>query len=295
MNAVAALGFDASSSAIIGRADINFSEVLMFPQNKIQLTIKVMSTIDGDCPNKQRYCTCHGISPQQKHLGNLSIWFRLTCELSALKRSAGRFWSQRNGADHQSHVLSNESTAAVKVVGEDPDPLIVDTSNCVSLSIDRLKINETTEHRQNGTVDQIFIEFSFLGHRSLKTAWRHLSDADIKFDFRKSFSMDARDGRNRIRLTKLLQDTERSIKFNLVDNAMCNNDETGSSTDSRDIGFGLMHLGKIVRNSIGMDSNDRITVEIPILSKTPPYQNIGSLEITIDGILEMQRMQCTEH
>lgn len=286
MKTVARLGFDASSAAIIGRAGINFGEVLMFPQNKIQMTVKVMSSIDGDCPNKQRYCTCHGISPKQKHLGNLTVWFRLTCELDTLKRFAGRHWSQRNGTDHQPRVRSSEN--ATTFVAEGSDRLNEDTVNCVSISIDRMRMSEASELTQNGAIDQIFIEFSFLGHRSLKTALRHLSDASIKFDFRKSFSMD--DGRNRIRLTKLLQDTERSIKFNLVDDAMCKNDDTDNSSDARDIGFGLMHLGKIVRNSAGKDSN-RITVQIPILSKTPPYQNIGSLEITIDGILEMQRMQ----
>lgn len=248
-----------------------------------------MSLIDGDCPNKQRYCTCHDLSPKQKHLGNLSIWFRLTCELSTLKRFAGRYWSQRNGSEHGSHLHFNETVPAAVVV-DDSNPLMDDATNCVSLSIGRMKINEATELMQNGTINQIFIEFSFLGYRNLKTPSRPLADADINFNFRKSFSMDARDGRNRVRLTKLLQDTERSIKFNLIDDAMCKNDETDSSTDSSDIGFGLMHLGKIVRNSVGKDNN-RITVEIPILSKTPPYQNIGSLEISIDGILEMQRMQ----
>lgn len=293
MNVAAALGFDTSPSAIIGRAGINFSEVLMFPQNKIQLSIKVMSSIDGDCPNKQRYCTCHGISPKQKHLGNLSIWFRLTCELSTLKRFAGQCWPQKHGSEHQpqDHL---QTAASAKAVKDDSEPLIDDMVNCVTISIDRLRINEESELLQNDTVDQVFIEFSFLGHRSLKTSLRHLSDADIKFEFRKSFSIDARDGRNRIRLTKMLQDTERSIKFNLVDNSLCKNDETDSSTDSRDIGFGLMHLGKIVCNSVGKDS-DRINVEIPILSKTPPYQNIGSLEIVVGGILEMQRMQQNQY
>lgn len=292
---VAALGFDAASSAVIGRAGISFSEVMMFPQNKIQLAIKVMSSIDGDCPNKQRYCTCHGISPKQKHLGNLSIWFRLTCELSALKRFAGRYWTQTNENGHHPQAHPDERTPAVKDLKEDSSESLIDgTTNCVSISIDRLEISEATEHMQSGQIDQVSIEFSFLGHRSLKTSMRHLSDADIRFDFRKSFSMDARDGRNRIRLTKLLQDTERSIKFNLVDSTMSKSDETDSLSESRDIGFGLMHLGKIVRNSVGKN-NDRVTVEIPILSKTPPYQNIGSLEITIDGILEMQRMQRSEH
>lgn len=290
MNVAAALGFDASSSAIIGRAVINFSEVLMFPQNKIQLTIKVMSLIDGECPNKQRYCTCQGISAKQKHLGNLSIWFRLTCELSTLKRFAGRCWSQKNASEHQ--PLDHMENAAASKAAEDSEPIIDDKYSCVSISIDRLKIHEATGLIQNATVDQVFIEFSFLGHRSLKTSLRHLSDADKTFDFCKSFPIGARDGRNRIRLTKMLQDTERSIKFNLVDNALCKNDETDSSTDSRDIGFGLMHLGKIVCNSVGKD-NDRINVDIPILSKTPPYQNIGSLEIVIEGILEMQQMQQT--
>lgn len=290
MNVVAVLGFDASSSAIIGRAGINLSEVLMFPQNKIQLTVKVMSSIDGDCPNKQRYCTCHGISPKQKHLGNLSVWFRLTCDMSSLKRFAGRYWTQSNPHDHQRPVRLNENSAAIKIANDDSDLLLDGTAKPVSISINRLKISEPTELMQNGTIDQVFVEFSFLGHRSLKTSLRNLPATEINFDFRKSFSMDARDGRNRIRLTKLLQDTERSIKFNLVDSTTCKNDETDSSNDSRDIGFGLMHLGKVVRNSIGSE-NDRITVEIPILSKTPPYQNIGSLEISVDGILEMQKMQ----
>lgn len=250
-----------------------------------------MSSIDGDCPNKQqRYCTCHGISLKQKHVGNLSIWFRLTCELSSLKRFAGNYWSQQNSSEHQIHPNDSTSAAAVKCDKEDSDLLNDVTANCVSIAIDRLKISDGTDILQNGTIDQVFVEFSFLGYRSLKTSLRHLSDADLKFKFQKSFSMDARDSRNRIRLTKLLQDTERSIKFNLVDNAIFKNDQNDSSSDARDIGFGLMHLGKIVRNSVGKDS-DQITIDIPILSKAPPYQNIGSLEITIDGILEMQRMQ----
>lgn len=214
----------------------------------------------------------------------------MTCDMNSLKRFAGRYWTQRNSNDHQLPARLDENSAAIKIANDDSDLLLDGMANDVSISINRLKISEPTELMQNGTIDQVFVEFSFLGHRSLKTSLRSLPATEMNFDFRKSFSMDARDGRNRIRLTKLLQDTERSIKFNLVDNTTCKNDETDSSNDSRDIGFGLMHLGKVVRNSIGSE-NDRITVEIPILSKSPPYQNIGSLEIGVDGILEMQKMQ----
>lgn len=81
------------SSTPFGYATIRFGEVLLFPQNKIQLVTKVF-LLECDCDshaaNDHKRCKFH--VNEQKHLGNLSIWFRLTCELEVLKKFGTHFW-----------------------------------------------------------------------------------------------------------------------------------------------------------------------------------------------------------
>lgn len=87
------------SSLLVGKASLNISEVLMFPQNKIQLDTKVVSA-DGECSshmNSIKACSCQGTSTRRRHLGNLSLWFRLTCEMDVLKAHAEHFWTEGNG------------------------------------------------------------------------------------------------------------------------------------------------------------------------------------------------------
>lgn len=73
---------------------LNLSEVLIFPQNKIQLETKVMS-VDSECASHMhsiQVCSCQGSATKRKHLGNLSVWFRLTCEMEVLKEHAEHLW-----------------------------------------------------------------------------------------------------------------------------------------------------------------------------------------------------------
>lgn len=81
VNLVASTG---STAIPMGAVDISLAEVLIFPQNKIQLTAKVMSVVDY-CNHTHSFCACDPTNAKPKHLGNLTLWFRLTCELDVLK------------------------------------------------------------------------------------------------------------------------------------------------------------------------------------------------------------------
>lgn len=292
-----------SESQMVGETKITFSEVLIFPQNKIQLQTKVMST-DLDCAKDHsnavnRDCSCYGITAKLKHLGNLSIWFRLTCELDTLKQSlcTQRYLNgTKNLISHQKKTEPKTKTVELieKEFGEANAKQKSDSKQ-ISITINRLKLNDVNGLMQMGNIKQIFVEYSFLGYRGLKTVTVPLQNTDLSFDFCKTFSVESNDGRNHVRLTKFLQDTERSIKFNIVNDSISTDENSEESFASAEIGFGLLHLGKLVKH-LGENQMDLNQTEIPVLLKTPPYHNIGYLDITITGVTCMHSMQRTrEH
>lgn len=349
----------------MGSVEINLAEVLLFPQNKIQLTTKVMAVISNDeCEHTDRFCGC-GISvAKPKHLGNLTIWFRLTCELDVLKSLFTDFdqWrSQTNqsvaadsgtgGVDatvigqqqqphsHRSHNDEQQKKAtAVSSIKQQQSknleptksstqthdaPTIKPDKNIIIITIQCLKFNEKF-HIPTGddsaiAVDttQIHIECNFLGSRRLKTPPQPLMHGidQLKFNFTQAYPQNER---NLQRLAHILKDPDHSIKFTLIETkvtmgglppppslppppplslpekstaTITSDDE--SKHDCHELGFGLLHFGKFVHD---LNSNSEIsdaphTFTIPILSKKPPYQNIGQLDIAIANIATLKSLQ----
>lgn len=262
-----------SNEIQMGSSTINFAEVLVFPQNKIQLTTKMMS-VSNECDHSyDKYCACSESARKSKHLGNLTIWFRLTCELDVLKSFASKHWISK----------PCESNCTV----EKKSHRIKSTKCLISITIVRLKLNNLAK-LQNEQIHEISIEYHCLGERQLKTRSCTLDSNELQFDYKHKFPQTERSIQ---RLNNMLRNTERSIKIIVVNSTMPKPQENDndSTTDCMEIGFGLLHLGKLVRNWI--DDNVLQSFEIPILMKKQPYENIGSLEIRIDDMASLKRQQ----
>lgn len=300
---------------VVGKADINLSEVLIFPHNKIQLTAKILS-VCGECEQRsqpfERFCDCNDATVKSKHLGNLAIWFRLTCELDVLRSFASKNWfSQQPQLNGQTQLKENESSEQsptekhrtrkshrkdIKEISQisesDPNaPTSPNSRSSTSITVVRMKLNSAAINETDG-IKQICIEYSFLGHRKLRTKSQPFANSEVVFNFHRTFTIDSNDDRNYHRLNNLLKDTERSIKLTVVNTTPQEiADDGDTSLGNTEIGFGLLHLGKLVRNWFGNIDNTVHTIEIPILSKKPPYQNIGHLEVNIEGIPLLKRIQ----
>lgn len=306
-----------SSNTLMGSVDISLAEVLMFPQNKIQLTTKVMS-ISDECDHTEQYCGCNVTMTKPRHLGNLTLWFRLTCELDVLKSLYNEYEQWRPQTDNPDkkvtpNTVSNLKSAEPQQSAEHTNLEMTpasnrDTScdqpkdehNLVAITIQCLKLNTNFELPTN-TTEHIHIECNFLGSRRLKTHPQLLSTNQLTFNFTHKYSHSER---NVQRLTSAINDSEHSIKFVLVkakamQNATKSVSETNANVTSDDesklesleIGFGLLHLGKFVREWNGGVDSATHTIAIPILSKKPPYQNIGNLDILIDDIEALKTLQ----
>lgn len=288
----------ASTSALIGAVDISLAEVLIFPQNKIQLTTKVMST-SNDCDHKDRFCACDVTQSKPKHLGNLTLWFRLTCELDILKSLYNNTKQWRPQISHQSGIHNFEE------INEEPNSMttheetiqnidqLPETQECldeqsimskplITLTIIGLKLNNDFE---GDIAKHIYVEYSFLLSRRLKSQSRPMSTNDLIFNFKQKFH---RNDRNIQRLTHFLKDPEQSIKLRI--NTRSANESENSCTE---IGFGLLHLGKCINDwqQSAHDDSTPYNLEISVLSKQPPYQNIGYLDICIEDIPSLEQLQ----
>lgn len=261
------------NETLVGAANINFSEVLIFPQNKIQLTTKVMS-IPSECDHSyENYCTCNETARKPKHLGNLTVWFRLTCEMDVLKSFSNNHWISK----------SDEPSAKLRQTNE----IAKNSKILMAITIVRLKLNDLEKFKDSET-QNIIVEYSFLGQRQLRTEPQSLKTDILLFDYKEKFLSNER---NYQRLCKMLKNTERSIEMVLINPLMTKADgkEDDSHADGAEIGFGLLQLGKIVRN--WNESNKNAIFEIPILLKRPPYENIGNLEICIDEMQSLKELQ----
>lgn len=261
------------NETLVGDASINFSEMLIFPQNKIQLTTKVMS-IPGECDHSyENYCTCNETARKPKHLGNLTVWFRLTCELDVLKSFSNNHWISK----------SDEHSAKLRQTNE----IAKNSKILMAITIIRLTLNNLEKFKDSETQD-IIVEYSFLGQRQLRTRPQSLKTDSLLFDYKQKFLSSERSYQ---RLRKMLKSTERSIKMVLINPTMIRAEgkEDDSQADGAEIGFGLLQLGKAVRN--WNDSNKNANFEIPILLKKPPYENIGYLEICIDEMPLLKQIQ----
>lgn len=120
----------------VGYATVQFGEVLLFPQNKIQFVTKVVS-LECDCDDLhtnsvQIHCSCTGAMPKRKHLGNLSIWFRLTCQLQILRNYGTQLWlfdgkasgDAVNDAPHSDRDTARQSkkSKSIDSVGKSKQP-----------------------------------------------------------------------------------------------------------------------------------------------------------------------------
>lgn len=348
----------------MGSVEINLAEVLLFPQNKIQLTTKVMSVIsDDECEHTDRFCGCAHSMAKPKHLGNLTIWFRLTCELDVLKSLFTDFdqWrSQTNhsaaaesgiggdatviGQQQQQQSYAHHQDEQQKKVTSSVAPgdqnkslepsksstqmnqeqvIAPETPNIITITIQCLKFNETFQiQTPDDNSIQIHVECNFLGNRRLKTPPQPLPRGidQLMFNFTQTYPQNER---NLQRLANILKNPDHSIKFTLIETnastmaafggsfsappvlstqpspplpekstaTITSDDE--SKYDCHEIGFGLLHFGKFIQE---LDANSTVsdapyTFTIPILSKKPPYQNIGQLDIAIANIMSLKSIQ----
>lgn len=290
----------------MGTADINFGEVLVFPQNKIQLTTKIMSTVSsaGTCDHDafEKYCACTESARKSKHLGNLTIWFRLTCELDVLKSFANKHWIGTKAVDNfdghrmskqQKQSLMNEEKTTKSYRNETEKNL----KSLTAITINRLKLNNS-EQLRNDNVQSISIDYSFLGNHHLKSESKMLDGDEVFFNFCQKF---ANDERNCKKLKEILK-TKRSVKI-IVNNSTSNvvngmaSDAASNLDGNKVVGFGLLHLEEVIRSWNGndggiMDDNcAKHSFEIPILMKRPPYQHIGCLAIAIENMISLKRIQ----
>lgn len=280
---------------MMGAVDISLAEVLIFPQNKIQLTTKVMS-ISDECDHSETFCGCNVTLAKPKHLGNLTLWFRLTCELDVLKSLYNEIdqWRSQNGPNPDKPPNTvDQSNFDVKQVSSMTVEQPKDEKMLVAITIQCLRLDETFDL---SATDQIHIECNFLGSRRLKTDQKPLASHQLVFNFTQKYPHNER---NLQRLTTMLKDFEHSIKLILIktnaskvqsENANATSDDE-SKMDSLEIGFGLLHLGKIIRESSDANENAQQILAIPIMSRSPPYQNIGHLDITIENMSSLKRMQ----
>lgn len=266
-----------SSSTLVGAAEISLSEVLLFPQNKIQLTAKVMST-SYECNHMdsfERVCGCKSYSNKPKHLGNLTLWFRLTCDFKILKY----LFNEHLHYDSQGKQMEIEQSTAV--ANRDAEKwLFVVTIQCIKFHADFEVPKDTT--------DQVHLELNLLDNHRMKTDSKPFA-SEMLFNFTHKFSHS---NRNIDRLTSLLRDSEQSIKFLLV--STMPKEPTlpyETKSDSIEIGFGLLHLAKIVNEWEDVANDSTVACEIPILSKTPPYQKIATLVVSIDEVGSLKTLQ----
>lgn len=329
-----------AANILMGSVEINLAEVLLFPQNKIQLTTKVMSVMgDDECDHTDRFCGCAISVAKPKHLGNLTVWFRLTCELDVLKslftdfdqwRSQTSYTAAATAADggdtdatvlgqqqqqkshsHRSHDDDQKNVTSNHVEPTKSSTQMRQEKNIVTITIECLKFNETFQHQsQNDSAIRIHIECNFLGNRRLKTPPQPLPHGveQLTFNYTQAYPQNER---NLQRLMNVLNDPEHSIKFTLIETnasamgagsvsavhatvpekstaTVTSDDE--SKHDCHEIGFGLLHFGKFIHD---LDSGSGIsdaphTFTIPILSKKPPYQNIGQLDVAIANIATLK-------
>ncbi|XP_031620520.1 uncharacterized protein LOC116339048 [Contarinia nasturtii] len=291
-----------STTTTIGSVNINLAEVLIFPHNKIQLTTKVIS-ISNDCNHTDTFCECDVMNATKaRHVGNLTLWFRLTCELDVLKSLYNRneYWAseqnsmmqeEQNTSITQPKFKLKKSSSKLDVTNINTENQPKDEQILIIITIVCLRFN-TNYVIPNETKEQIHIEYSFLNSRRLKTDRKPLSSNQLNFNFTQKFMHS---DRNQQRLANILIDAEQSIKLTVFKTKQlsetCFEDE--SENVDVEIGFGLLHLGKFISEWNGPDENtpDIHIFEIPILSKQPPYHNIAYLDISIEDIATLKHMQ----
>lgn len=263
-------------------------------------------SISNDCDHTDRFCACDVTQSKPKHLGNLTLWFRLTCELEVLKslyNNSEQQWGPQSDTQGRARDIDETNDKPKSIAAHEEQtqntfslhrsPCSALQSNMpktlITLSIIGLKFNSDFELPNADKADQIYVEFSFLGTRRLKTDLKPMSTNEIIFDFTQKFPQS---DRNVQRLMNILKDPEQSIKLTLVKTKTkmlktntCS--ELDMETDSIEIGFGLLYLGKIVSEWHESATEPHI-FDISVLSKQPPYQNIGCLDIFVEEISSLK-------
>lgn len=316
-----------ASSITVGKALLNLSEVLIFPQNKIQLDTRVMS-IDTECrAHTIQTCSCQGSATRRKHLGNLSVWFRLTCEMDALKAHAEKFWidgmssegtkgaqkkrvkiKKQSDSDAQNSERDVENSSRSGFSLTDSEETFVDKNhkkqlstlrpNEIAITVGNLILLGDSDIIQNSSIKRLYVEYNFHGtNESQSIDLRKIisksatSTTAISFGFRKVFTVNANaDDRIHHRLLRLLKNHEKNIKFIIVGEHTKKDrgHKHSGNNECVELALGLWHLGKIMAD-IETNCNEK-HVQIPMMSKNHPYKNVGHLEITVEGIVFMKKL-----
>lgn len=299
-----------TTSTLMGVAEISLSEVLIFPQNKIQLITKVIS-VSSECEHMnafEQYCSCDVTMAKPKHLGNLTLWFRLTCELDVLKHyinNIEQWWAQSEKPNNA--IMPSNRAAGQNVLMANKDHKKINSTELieygwsannsadrtnhektlVTVTILNVKLNANIFEVSSNTTESIHIECNFLGIRRFKTNLMPLKTNELSFHFMHKFPHN---DQNMQRLMNILDDSEHSIKLALVKTRQVA-DGSEVKNESIEVGFGLLHLAKFIQEWNGTNESDLHIFEIPILSKKPPYQNIGCLNISIEDIQSLKQLQ----
>lgn len=311
-----------ASSITVGKALLNLSEVLIFPQNKIQLDTRVMS-IDTECrAHAIKSCSCQGSATRRKHLGNLSVWFRLTCEMDALKAHAEQFWIDgmssegAKGAQKKRVKIKKQSDTDRDVENSsrsgfsltDSEETFVDKKhkkqlstlqpNEIAITVGNLILLGDSDIIQNSSIKSIYIEYNFHGTNESQSidlrkviSKSSTTTTAISFGFRKVLAVNPNaDDRIRHRLLRLLKNDEKNIKFIIVGEQTKRNraHKHNDDNDCLEMALGLLHLGKVLAE-VETNRNGK-NVQIPMMSKNHPYKNVGHLEITVEGIVFMKKL-----
>lgn len=245
----------------------------------------------NDCNHKDTFCDCDSTNATKpSHVGNLTLWFRLTCELEVLKSLLNKikYWDSIDNPEDfwVNEITSGQNTLTSHNVQKSPSKLNSSVKKeeqiLIIITIACLKFNTNFDVPED-TTEHIHIEYSFLSSRRLKTVRRKLSSNELNFNFTQKFK---RTDHNQQRLMNMLRDTEQNIKLTLVKTKQF----PDPKNDGVEIGFGLLHLGKFINEWNSPHENTPHIIQIPILSKQPPYNNIAHLDILIEDVGPLKKL-----
>lgn len=163
-----------------------------------------------------------------------------------------------------------------------------------------VSLNADSDILTSPSVKRIFIEYNFLGTNETpsidvrklrpKSTAPNTEPISVAVNSCKVFRIDvAPNGPDRraaySRLIKLLRHQEKNIKFLVVSEQ---SKRQRLSEGSDEMALGLLHLGRIVAEAPAASRSQ--VVQVPIMSKKHPYNSVGHLEVSVEGIAFMQQL-----
>lgn len=291
----------------IGKCCISFSEILDFPQNKIQRLVKIYKSSINE----------------KTVIGTLHLWFRLTCDItnitdfeknrSSMEALLQNYSNQTNwlpltieGTSTSSttentyhfhptvteHVSEDHSMARINLIESASDENKYKKGEII-IEIFTLELND--QHILNDpNVKQIYIEYSFFGYngelmespsQSLNKPFQS-NQLLLEFNFRKKFDFD--ECKNLIKFQHFIEQLKTKsntrIHFLIVNEPFEEDVKNGVTLDCSNIGWGSVNLQKLITES---DDNQK-TITLSVHSTKSPHDTIGKLTIAFEGLIFMK-------